>query len=436
MNYKEQHIAIIGAGLAGSLLANLLKMRGFQVSVFEKRSDPRNTDIAEGRSINLALSQRGIKALKSAEAYEAIQHLMIPMYGRMMHDEANHLTEQPYGKDDQYINSISRFELNKALIAQAEKSGVEFLFNHKCEHIDLEETQLIVNVNSRMDTIKPDVIIGTDGAFSVIRGAMMRLDRFNYHQDYISHGYKELSMPPVNGGFAMSSHHLHIWPRGSYMLIALPNPDHTFTCTLFYPFEGDQSFSRLTSEEAINAFFQTHFPDVFELIPDLSSQFLTNPTGSLVTIKCNPWYHKHSMILGDAAHAIVPFYGQGMNAAFEDCRLFVEMGDQLNFEWDVLFSRYFQMRKPDADAIAELALANFTEMRDHVADEDFLLRKKQDAIMHQHFGEDWIPMYSMVTFSEIPYSIALQKGRNQEKALRQAQQDGRLEDVEYCYSLL
>ena len=436
MNTREQHVAIVGAGLSGSLLAIMLRKRGFQVSVFEKRIDPRTTSIAEGRSINLALSHRGIQALKAANAYDAIKDLMLPMSGRMMHDTAGNLTEQPYGKADQCINSISRNELNKSLIEQAEKAGVEFLFNHRCEQVNIQETQLVVGINSRFDTIKPDVIIGADGAFSVVRAAMMKLDRFDYRQDYITHGYKELSMPPLNGDFAMDNGHLHIWPRGSFMLIALPNPDKTFTCTLFYPFEGEQSFANLDSEEAITTFFQENFPDAAKLIPDLSEQFMSNPTGSLVTVRCKPWHHQRSLLIGDAAHAIVPFYGQGMNAAFEDCRLLVEMGDNLGYDWDSLFPAYIESRKKDADAIADLALANFTEMRDHVADEDFLLRKKQDARMHQQYGDDWIPMYTMVTFTDIPYSEALRKGRLQERALKAAQSAGKLEDSEYCFEQL
>ena len=418
--------------MAGCLLGIYLRREGFEISIYEKRIDPRSTSIAEGRSINLALSHRGIHALKKAGAFEEIENWLIPMHGRMIHDKTGQLTEQLYGKEGQSINSVGRNDLNKSLIQKAESLGVTFFFNHKCEQIDLKRTQLTVSHNGKYRSFNAAVILGADGAFSVVRQAMMRLDRFNYSQDYISHGYKEISMKPIHGSFQMSPNHLHIWPRGSFMLIALPNPDQSFTCTLFYPHDR---FDQFQSTSDISAFFKTEFPDVTDKIVDLSQQFLLNPTSSLVTIRSGPWYNNRTLLIGDAAHAIVPFYGQGMNAAFEDCRLLTEIGKSHDFNWTTTFESYYHQRKKDADAIAQLALDNFLEMRDHVADDSFLLRKKKDAQLHDSYGERWIPMYTMVTFEDLPYHIAQSKGRAQERALKIAQHDNRLDDDNYCFTL-
>jgi kynurenine 3-monooxygenase len=331
---NKMPIVILGAGLAGSLLSILLKKAGFEVMVFEKRIDPRNSNIVEGRSINLALSHRGINALKYAGVYEQVAQDIIPMKGRMMHDKEGDLTFQAYGKDEQSINSISRNELNKTLISEAEALGVDFRFAYKCEKVNIDRNEIVVSNNDRYQTFEGEVIIGTDGAFSAMRKAMMTRDRFNFQQHYIEHGYKELSMPPLNGKFAMEPNYLHIWPRGNFMLIALPNPDLTFTCTLFFPFEGPVSFEQIQSSQDVSAFFKEYFGDTIPLIPDLEHQFEQNPTSSLVTLRCYPWSMNRCLIMGDAAHAIVPFYGQGMNAAFEDCRIFMEMARDMDFNWD------------------------------------------------------------------------------------------------------
>lgn len=410
----KDKISIIGAGLVGSLLAVILKQKGFEVQVFEKRKDPRNSEVQEGRSINLALSRRGIKPLKLAGVYETIAPYLIPMKGRMMHDVDGKLTYQSYGKEDQFINSVSRAQLNELLITCAEKSGVEVFFDHKCESFDFETNTIAfengVNANS-------DLIIGTDGAFSAIRKKLQLTDRFNFSQHYIEHGYKELSIEPKDNEFRLEPNYLHIWPRGNFMLIALPNNDKTFTCTLFFPFEGDPSFASLSSKGAVKEFFEKYFKDATELIPDLVDQFFNNPTSSLVTTKCEPWNKNRSLLLGDAAHAIVPFYGQGMNSGFEDVRLFVEMSEEMNWDWDKILPAYSSMRKKDADAISELALHNFIEMRDHVADPSFLRRKKLEAQIQEKYPEDWLPLYSMVTFSDIPYSEALRLGKIQKNIM-------------------
>lgn len=410
----KDKISIVGAGLVGSLLAVILKQKGFDVQIFEKRKDPRKSENIEGRSINLALSHRGIRPLKVAGVYDIIEPYLIPMKGRMMHDEAGELTFQPYGKEGQFINSVSRAQLNELLIESAEKAGVEVYFDHKCSNINFENGTLSFDNGV---TEKADLIIGTDGAFSAIRKKLQFTDRFNFSQHYIEHGYKELSIQPKDDQFLLEPNYLHIWPRGNFMLIALPNNDKTFTCTLFFPFEGNPSFDKLTIKDEVNAFFEKYFVDAKALIPDLADQFFTNPTSSLITTKCEPWHKDTTILLGDAAHAIVPFYGQGMNSGFEDVRLFVEMAEEMSWKWEDILPAYSATRKKDADAISELALHNFIEMRDHVGDPDFLKRKKLEAKIQEAFPKEWIPLYSMVTFSDIPYSEALRLGKIQKKVM-------------------
>ncbi|GAB4232840.1 MAG: NAD(P)/FAD-dependent oxidoreductase [Ekhidna sp.] len=416
----KDKVHVVGAGLVGSLLALRLKQKGFDVTVFEKRSDPRKVGAAGGRSINLALSRRGILPLQEAGIFDAIAPYLIPMHGRMMHDTEGNLTYQPYGKEGQYINSVSRAQLNQLLIEEAEKSGVEVIFDHKCEQVDFSESTLHFQSGK---SVTSDAIIGTDGAFSAIRKALQNTDRFNFSQHYIEHGYKELSMEPINGDFGLEPNYLHIWPRGNFMLIALPNFDKTFTCTLFFPFEGSPSFSELTTKAAVSEFFHTYFKDITHLIPDLADQFMDNPTSSLVTTKCAPWNRDRTILLGDAAHAIVPFYGQGMNSGFEDVNLFTKMGEQLQWKWDTLLPEFSSSRKKDADAISELALHNFIEMRDHVGDPLFLKRKELEGRLQEKYPEEWIPLYSMVTFSDLPYSEALRLGKIQSKIMKEVLND-------------
>lgn len=415
-----KHIAIAGAGLVGSLLSIYLKKRGYTVSVFERRSDMRSSDYVGGRSINLALSNRGIRALEEVGLAEELKRIAIPMHGRMMHDIQGNLSYQAYGKEGQYINSISRSALNIALMNEAEAIGVQFFFEQKIEKTDLEKTTLTLQDKHKTLTEKKfDLIIGADGAFSAIRDAFRTSDRFNYQQFYIEHGYKELSIPAgANGSFQLEKNALHIWPRESFMLIALPNPDGTFTLTLFFPFEGNPSFSSLDSAQAIKDFMEKTFPDAVALMPDCAYDFTHNPTSSLVTVKCYPWVKNKTLLLGDAAHAIVPFYGQGMNAGFEDCRVLNTLLDQHEDNWEKVMPEFQQVRKPDGDAIAQLALDNFIEMRDLVGDKEFLLRKKIEAKLHQLFPTQWIPQYSMVTFYEnIRYSDAYAIGQKQKKIM-------------------
>lgn len=410
-------IAVIGGGLVGSLLSIYLRKRGYEVVVYERRNDPRNTNLYAGRSINLALSTRGLKALEEVGLADVIRKAAIPMHGRMMHNIQSELSFLPYGKEGQFINSISRGDLNILLINEAEKLGVKFQFDLRCLQVDFENTTLTLQdvTDGNTQTIAHDLIIGADGAFSALRGSMQFTDRYNFSQEYIDHGYKELHIPAgADGAFQLEKNALHIWPRESFMMIALPNPDGSFTCTLFFPFEGDPSFKTFKDDQTIVRFFHETFPDATALIPNLLEDFHSNPTSSLVTMKCFPWVKNNCLLIGDAAHAIVPFYGQGMNAGFEDCRILNKMLSEHDDDWNKVLQLFQQQRKPDTDAIAQLALDNFIEMRDLVADAEFLLRKKIEAQLHARYPDQWIPLYSMVTFNEnIRYSEAYATGKKQ-----------------------
>jgi kynurenine 3-monooxygenase len=416
---ETKNIAIVGAGLVGSLLSIYLIKRGYTVSVFERRLDMRKHPLYGGRSINLALSNRGIRALEHVGLADVLKAHAIPMHGRMVHDEKSGVSFQPYGKEGQYINSVSRGGLNMVLMTEAEKLGVEFYFEHRCLDIDFKETEITLQEFEAVKRKKFDVIIGADGAFSAVRSVMQITDRFEYSQHYIEHGYKELRIPASETGeYLMEPNALHIWPRESYMLIALPNPDKTFTCTLFLPFEGPVSFSNLNSEESIHAFFEKNFPDAYAMMSTLKEDFRDNATSSLVTIRCYPWVRNKTLLIGDASHGIVPFYGQGMNAGFEDCRVLNELLDQYDDKWKKVLPVFQELRKPDADAIAQLALDNFVEMRDKVADRDFILQKKIENRLYDLYPEKWIPLYTQVTFrDDIRYSDALMAGRKQQRIM-------------------
>jgi kynurenine 3-monooxygenase len=416
---ENKRIAVIGAGLVGSLVAIYLAKRGYKVSVFERRLDMRKHLIEGGRSINLALSNRGIRALHEVGLATVLKQNAIPMHGRMIHDEKGNLNFQAYGKTGQYINSVSRGGLNKVLMTEAEKHGVEFFFEHRCVHVDFDKSELTLKENESIHHKTFDVIIGSDGAFSAVRNTMQFTDRFEYAQTFIEHGYKELRIPAgENGEFLFDEHALHIWPRESFMLIALPNPNKTFTCTLFLPFDGPVSFSQLTTPESIQQFFEKYFPDAVTLMPTLIEDFRDNATSSLVTVRCYPWVRNRTVLIGDASHGIVPFFGQGMNAGFEDCRVLNELLDKHGDHWKATLAEFQEVRKPDADAIAQLALDNFIEMRDLVADADFILRKKIEAKLHELYPDKWIPLYSMVTFhDDLRYSDAYRIGQHQKKIM-------------------
>ncbi len=419
MQTENKNIAIVGAGLVGSLLSIYLIKRGYNVTVFEKRSNMRDHVLEAGRSINLALSNRGIRALEHVGLADAMKKVAIPMHGRMIHNEKGKLTFQSYGKDGQFINSVSRSGLNMMLMEEAEKQGVHFFYEYKCESVDFEKTEIKFQTYGSHMTKKFDYIIGADGSFSAVRMAMEAQGLTKTTIDELEHGYKELRIPPSDKGtFLLQKNALHIWPRESFMLIALPNPDATFTCTLFLQIKGDPSFKKLKSREDINTFFETHFADALPVMPTLIEDFRDNTTASLVTVRSFPWIANNTLLIGDAAHGIVPFYGQGMNAGFEDCFVLNQLLDKHRDDWSKMLPEFQDLRKPDNDAIAQLALDNFVEMRDLVADEEFLLRKKIESMLHDKYPNDWIPLYSMVTFEEnMRYSEAMAHGKLQQKVM-------------------
>ena len=430
-------ITLVGAGLNGPLLAIGLAQRGFRVEIYERRPDMRKVRMSGGRSINLALSTRGIHALTQADLWKEMQTIAIPMKGRMMHSVASELTFQRYGKDDaEVIYSISRSELNIALMNAAEVQGVEIVFQQRCSGINLKEgsLQLRDEVTGEGRTLDSMVVIGCDGSASAIRSEMLRQSRFNFSQQYLNYGYKELTIPAgANGKHALETHALHIWPRGNHMLIALPNVDGTFACILFLPFEGADSFAQLNTHSEVVEFFRARFPDAVPLMPGLAENFFANPTGAMVTIQCSPWHAEgRVLLLGDAAHAIVPFFGQGINCGFEDCTQLLELIGEHSGDWAPIFAEFEKRRKVNTDAIADLALENFVEMRDRVGDARFLFRKKVELALEAKLPKVFVPKYSMVTFHRIPYATALERGRVQDRILTELCEGiERVEDLDW-----
>ena len=421
------------------MLAISLAQRGFPVQLYERRPDMRRVRISAGRSINLALSTRGIHALREAGLWGEIANILIPMRGRMMHSVTGELTFMPYGKDEtEFINSVSRAELNIALMNAAEKAGVSIRFNERCTGFDLRSGAVhLRNEDTGAEwVVDSKVVIGTDGATSAVRTEMLKLPRFNFSQQYLDYGYKELTIPAgADGRHVFETHALHIWPRGTFMLIALPNIDGTFGCILFLPFEGgDISFEALDTEAKVLSFFEVQFPDALRLMPNLIENYFGNPTGAMVTVKCSPWHvDGKALLLGDAAHAIVPFFGQGMNCAFEDCTYFLELLDRYGSDWPGLFSAFEKARKADTDAIADLAIENFVEMRDRVADPRFLFRKKVELELEKKYPGRFVPKYAMVTFHRTPYSVAAQRGAVQDRMLGElCDSVQRLEDIDWA----
>jgi kynurenine 3-monooxygenase len=376
----------------------------------------------------LALSERGLRGLAGVGLAKKVQEIGLLMTHRAMHDTQGNITTQAYGKDGQGIYAVSRGKLNEFLLNEVEKfANVTVHFEQKCTEVDLQHKQItlqdIATGNTKL--LETDLLFGADGAFSALRTAITKTDRADYSQKYLAHGYKELTIPAKNKQHQLANNALHIWPRNSFMLIALPNLDGTFTCTLFLAFEGAISFEALQTEKAVENFFQEFFPDVIPLIPNFVQYFFENPTSSLLTVHTNPWiFGKQAALIGDAAHAIVPFYGQGMNAGFEDCYVLDQLITQENGNWDTILPKYQQNRIPNTDAIAELALMNFVEMRDLVGKPAFLLRKKIEAKLYELYPTLWIPLYTMVTFSaEIPYSEALRLGKIQDQIMQQVMQE-------------
>ena len=410
---------LIGSGLAGGLLAAFLRRRGYDVDLYERRADPREGNIVGGRSINLAISTRGIHALEQIGiAHEALQHA-IPMRGRMIHDKSGTLHFTPYDVDPKNcINSIGRAALNTTVIEAAQRySNVRVHFNHKCTDVDLGSAVAHLETANGVATAQGDAVIGVDGAFSAVRQSMqMHIHGFEYDESYLAHGYKELTILPGPGGsWRMEKNALHIWPRKSFMMIALPNPDGSFTSTLFWEFEGPRSFATTKTDDDVRRFFDEEFPDAVPLMPTLLEDFRQNPTGSLVTIRCAPWFYRDKVCLvGDAAHAVVPFYGQGMNAAFEDCVVLDECLEEFSGNREHAFAEYFHRRKENSDALADLAIGNFIEMRDKTASKTFRAKKKLDHALEAALPGIYLPLYTMVTFTRIPYATAAKRARMQD----------------------
>ena len=410
---ESERITLVGAGLVGSLLALDFARRGYTVEVLERRPDMRRETISAGRSINLACSVRGFHALKQAGLEAEVLKHAVPMRGRMIHSPTGELTFQAYGKDDsQAIYSVSRGGLNRLLMTAAEATGkVKIRFKARVSAVDLEKRELTLEDGSRETYTR---LIGTDGSASAVREAIAtRAPGFKQTQEELDYGYKELTIPPGPGGsFLLEKNALHIWPRGKFMLIALPNEEGSFTCTLFLPHTGaEYAFDRLKTPAEVRAFFETHFADALALIPDLEQTYFANPTGHMVTVKAFPWRHRDSaLLLGDAAHAIVPFFGQGMNCGFEDCTVLGEWLDQ-GTHWEQVFTEVERARKPNSDAIADLAVENFVEMRDKVADPHFLLMKEVEKRLLKELPGEFASRYSLVTFSRTPYALAREIGR-------------------------
>jgi len=419
-------VIIAGAGLCGTLLAVRLAQRGFPVELFESRPDMRRTDISAGRSINLALSDRGLRALRMVGVEEVVGRDLIPMQGRMVHPLQGEAMFQSYsGRSGEFINSVSRGGLNIALLDLAESlPNLRLHFDTPCIGVDLEQARarFADSRDGREFEVEGQVVIGADGANSAVRQAMLaqaaRL-RFDFRVDWLSHGYKELIFPArPDGGYALEKNALHIWPRGGFMMIALPNPGGSFTVTLFLPFEGETGFGAMCDAASVEAYFRRWFPEALELIPDLAAHYFEHPVSSLGTVRCYPWsaYGK-SLLLGDAAHAVVPFYGQGMNCSFEDCVVFDQCLDEYGDDWARLLPRVQELRKPNADAIADLAIENFYEMRDHVADPVFIRKRRLETLLESRFT-DYYSKYSLVTFREdVPYSRAKALGNAQDALL-------------------
>lgn len=442
---ENQNILIIGAGLCGSLLALRLAQHGFQITLVEKRPDLRKTTLDAGRSINLALSDRGLRGLRKAGVEDAVKKLLIPMTGRMIHEKSGNTFLSPYsGREEEFINSVSRPGLNMLLLNEIDKMpNVKIIFNQVCKQVDFETpAATFEDFNTGEEsTISSDVIFGTDGAGSAVRANMIHDPSFllNISHQWLGHGYKELEIAATeNNGYRTYKNALHIWPRGEDMLIALPNLDGSFTVTLFLPFKNSEyCFENLTTPEKVKEYFQKEFPDVLTLIPNLTEQFFYNPIGTMGTVKCDPWHRfGKTLLMGDAAHAMVPFYGQGMNASFEDVAVFDEILerhktelDSGNISWKSIFDEYESIRKKDADAICDLALDNFDEMKAHTGMELFQKKRKLETEFENEFPDEYSSKYSLVTFKEeLSYSEAKRLGRAQDKAILSLLHNGDLSD--------
>ena len=428
MRGKQETVTIIGAGLCGSLLSVMLKRQGFEVSLLERRADPRKAPPVAGRSINLALSARGILALKYGGVFSEVEKLLMPMRGRVIHSEDGATEFQPYGqRPGEQIYSVSRAELNRILIDASEECGTALTFEQEARGFDRSGRGICITDHAKgVDWTLQDLpVIAADGAGSAMRRSLDDSVGIAATEALLPHGYKELCIPPGPGGsHLLDPQGLHIWPRGGFMLIALPNPGGDFTLTLFLPNEGSESFTSLNREATVDAFFRKYFADVVPLIPGLVESFLANPVGILGTVRCGSWHDRGNLLLiGDAAHAIVPFHGQGMNLAFEDCLLLEEMVGKEK-SWEASFEAFEVQQLPNANAIADMALENYVEMRDTVRDRKYKLRKELSFELERRLPDRFIPRYSMVMFhDEIPYSVAQERGAIQQALLDELVQD-------------
>ena len=414
---------MIGAGLAGPLLATYLAKRGYSVEIFERRPDMRKESISAGRSIILALSIRGNHALKEVGLYDKIKSNTIPMKGRMIHDLNSGIHLQPYGqKENEVIFSVSRAHLNMELMTLAEETGnVTIRFNHQLLSADLEQNKLLFQLSDSLEKIEWSFnrVIGCDGSASILRKSIVEKADIQYVKKPLGHGYKELTIPPMKSGkFQIEPNALHIWPRGNHMLIALPNNDCSFTCTLFFPMIGKTSFETVKTEKDIFDLFQSQFPDAIKLIPNLVEDFQKNPTGDLASVYCKPWHlGDKALLIGDAAHAVAPFFGQGMNASFQDCSTLAKLMDQNENDWNTIFNAFSSTQVENGHAIADMALENYLEMRDHVNDPEYKKRRNMELKLERMFPGQFIPRYSMVSFHQIPYAEVYQRGEKQFKII-------------------
>ena len=422
---EKKSAIIVGAGLVGSLWAVYMSKAGYKVTIYERRPDIRRADISAGKSINLALSSRGWKALDTVGVGDEIRKLAIPMYGRTMHDLEGKLTSQSYGKEGQAIYSVSRGGVNAKMMDIAEQHGnAKIYYDEHCIGADTENgiVYLKNSITGKESEAQADVVFAADGAFSAVRyNAFQKIDRFNFSQNYISDGYREILLPAnEDGSYKLEKNALHIWPRGRFMLIALPNEDGSFTCTLFMPQDGDEnSFDKLKTKEQVDNFFKTTFHDFYEMMPNIADAWGDHPLSSLAIMRCYPWHHGKTALIGDSAHATVPFYGQGMNGGFEDCTVLWDLMQKHGENWNAVFEEYSISRKPDGDALQDLSLDNYYVMRDFVADPNFLLQKKIEAKFSSLYPNKWLPLYSQVTFSEIRYSEAYNSGKKQDKIMKE-----------------
>lgn len=428
-----ERMVVVGTGLVGSLLAVYLARQGHQVDIYDRNPDMRATYNGSGRAINLTLCDRGFKALDAVGVGDAIRRISVPAYGRLVHGADGHLAYQPYGNNNEALYSILRSELSATLLDFAEQEpNIKFHFNEKCTALDLSPLTLEFQnqQTGRTTTQEADRVFGADGAFSAVRTFMQRMSRFNYSQEFLDQGYKELLVPSsIDAGWASEKNVLHMWPRGGYMLLGFPNTDGSFTCSLHMPFEGEPSFASLQTESDVVSFFEENFPDVVSHIPNLAESFIKHPANPMLCIRCSPWTFSGKVVLiGDAAHVLYPYYGQGANAGFEDCSVLIECIEKHGDAWPAILKEYETLRKPNMDAVADMCVQHYVEIRDSVGDPKFLLRKAVERRVNQMFPDKYTPLYTMIAFTCLPYVEALRKERKQSLLIDEIMKLDRIEE--------